>query len=50
MSPADVFNRLLVVGGYPEPFLNGSESEYRRWRQTHLDKVDLKKRTQILFL
>lgn len=39
MSKNDIFNRLMEVGGYPEPFMNGSEAEYRRWRQTHMDII-----------
>ena len=30
---------LLDFSGYPEPFLKGSVSSYRRWRQTHLDMI-----------
>ncbi|MGZ3746602.1 MAG: ATP-binding protein [Pseudobdellovibrionaceae bacterium] len=39
MSEAEKFDRLMVVGGYPEPFMNGNEKEYRRWRQGHLDII-----------
>ncbi len=35
----DAFRRLLTVGGYPEPFLNGSLNEYRRWRTGHTDLI-----------
>lgn len=33
------FERLLNVGGFPEPFLDGSEKEARRWRRERLDRV-----------
>lgn len=39
LSEEEMFNRLITVGGYPEPFLNGNEGEYRRWRQGHLDII-----------
>ncbi len=31
--------RLLNVGGFPEPFLLGEESFYKMWRKSHLDIV-----------
>lgn len=39
LSEEEMFQRLLTVGGYPEPFLNGDEKEYRRWRQSHMDII-----------
>lgn len=39
MSESEMFSRLISVGGYPEPFLNGDENEYRRWRQGHIDII-----------
>lgn len=39
ISVSEAFHRLLTVGGYPEPFLSGDLSEYRRWRQGHLDVI-----------
>lgn len=39
MSEAEIFKRLMTVGGYPEPFLSGELSEYKRWRQGHIDIV-----------
>ncbi|MFZ5564677.1 MAG: ATP-binding protein [Thermodesulfobacteriota bacterium] len=35
----DALDRLLVTGGFPEPFLNGGERFYRRWQKTHLDII-----------
>lgn len=56
LQPANmgaVLDQLLVVGGFPEPFLESSESFYKRWKRSHLDiilrqdLVDLEKITQI---
>ena len=38
-SSKDAFNRLMTVGGFPEPFLDGDEREARRWRRERLDRV-----------
>lgn len=38
-DPDDVLERLLKCSGFPEPFLNGEESFYRRWQKTHLDII-----------
>jgi predicted AAA+ superfamily ATPase len=37
--PAAIVARLLAVGGFPEPYLNGTESYAKRWRRTHLDTI-----------
>lgn len=39
LSENEIFKRLMTVSGYPEPFMSGSETEYRRWRQSHLDSI-----------
>lgn len=39
VEPAEACERLLSFGGFPEPFLEASESFYRRWRKTHLDII-----------
>ena len=39
LEAADALQRLLRVGGFPEPFLRGSEGWYRRWRRTHTDAI-----------
>jgi predicted AAA+ superfamily ATPase len=39
MNPKDCLDRLLCVGGFPEPFLNGTEEFAKRWRHTHLDRI-----------
>lgn len=33
------FQRLMTLGGFPEPFLSGDEREARRWRRDRLDRV-----------
>lgn len=32
-------DRLLRVGGFPEPFLENDDQYYQRWKKTHLDIV-----------
>ncbi len=39
MTPEDAFHRLMTVGGFPEPFLDGDEREARRWRKERFDRV-----------
>jgi len=39
ISPGDAFRRLMNVGGFPEPFLDGDEREARRWRRERFDRV-----------
>ena len=39
MTPKEVFKRLMMVGGFPEPFLDGDEREARRWRRERFDRV-----------
>ena len=35
----DAFSRLMTVGGFPEPFLEGDERTARRWRRERFDRV-----------
>ena len=35
----DAYQRLLTVGGFPEPFLQNDEREARRWRRERLDRI-----------
>jgi hypothetical protein len=35
----EIFNRLINVSGFPEPFLKGKETFYRRWKKSHLDII-----------
>lgn len=39
VKPKEAFERLVSVGGFPEPFLNGSEAFAKRWRRSHIDTV-----------
>jgi predicted AAA+ superfamily ATPase len=39
ISARDAFQRLMTVGGFPEPFLIGDERESRRWRRERFDRV-----------
>jgi predicted AAA+ superfamily ATPase len=39
MSKEDAFSRLMRVGGFPEPFLDGDERQARRWRRERTDRV-----------
>lgn len=39
MPPEEALERILRVGGFPEPFLDGSDEFSGRWRRTHLDAI-----------
>ncbi len=39
MDTKSALKRLLVCGGFPEPFLEGDLRFYKRWRRTHLDII-----------
>jgi len=39
LSASEIFERLMSVGGFPEPFLKGSQSYYNRWRRSHIDVI-----------
>lgn len=36
---AEAFETLMRVGGFPEPFLSGTDRFYRRWRRSHIDII-----------
>lgn len=39
-TPAEVlFEQFWQCSGFPEPFLKGSESYYKRWQRTHLEII-----------
>ena len=38
-SKKEALDRLMTVGGFPEPFLDGDEREARRWRRERFDRV-----------
>ncbi len=35
----EIFDRLWRCSGFPEPFLEGDDTFYRRWRRSHLDII-----------
>lgn len=35
----DELDKLLILGGFPEPFLNGTIRFYNRWKKSHLDII-----------
>jgi predicted AAA+ superfamily ATPase len=39
ISKEDAYQRLLTLGGFPEPFLANDEREARRWRRERFDRV-----------
>lgn len=39
VEPAEALERLLTVGGFPEPFIDAKPDFARRWRRTHLDTI-----------
>ncbi len=39
ISAQDAFQRLMTVGGFPEPFLEADERQARRWRRERFDRV-----------
>jgi len=39
ITPEDALKRLMTVGGFPEPFLDGNERNARRWRRERFDRV-----------
>ncbi len=38
-KPQEILNRLIDLGGFPEPFLGQSEEEAQRWRKQHLERI-----------
>lgn len=39
MDKNEGFQRLLNIGGFPEPFILGDEREARRWRRERFDRI-----------
>jgi predicted AAA+ superfamily ATPase len=39
LSRTEIYRRLLTLGGFPEPFLDNSEREARRWRESRIARV-----------
>ncbi len=38
-DPEILLNRLLDVGGFPEPFFKGTKTFYNRWKRTHTEAI-----------
>ncbi len=38
-DPEIELDKLLLIGGFPEPFLNGTNRFYNRWKKSHLDII-----------
>lgn len=38
-APEESIANLMRLGGFPEPYLGGSEDAARRWRRTHIDTI-----------
>jgi hypothetical protein len=39
LSVDEIIDRLMLVGGFPEPFLEGHKNFYNLWKKTHLDII-----------
>ena len=39
LEPRDAMERILRVGGFPEPFLENDRRFYARWKRSHLDVI-----------
>ncbi len=39
ITKKEAFHRLMTVGGFPEPFIEGDEKSARRWRRERLDRI-----------
>lgn len=38
-DPKEALNKLIDIGGFPEPYLKGNKSYAKRWRRTHIDTI-----------
>ncbi|MGB5686072.1 MAG: ATP-binding protein [Candidatus Electrothrix sp.] len=39
ITPESALQRLLEIGGFPEPYLRGETTYYKRWKRSHLDII-----------
>lgn len=39
MNPEEAYDRIIRVGGFPEPLFDGRESFYNKWKKSHLDII-----------
>jgi len=35
----EILDRLMKIGGFPEPYLEGDQTYYNRWKRSHLDVI-----------
>jgi hypothetical protein len=38
-EPGDALDKLIELGGFPEPYLKNNKSYAKRWRRTHIDTI-----------
>ena len=38
-NPRQILDQLMILGGFPEPFLGQSEESAQRWRKQHLERI-----------
>jgi predicted AAA+ superfamily ATPase len=38
-SPDEAMNKILSVGSFPEPFIDGTTQFYNRWKRSHIDMI-----------
>lgn len=38
-DPKDALNKLINLGGFPEPYLKNTPNYAKRWRRTHIDTI-----------
>lgn len=38
-KPDEALDRIMRIGGFPEPFLENDDIFYKRWKKTHLDII-----------
>ena len=38
-SADELLETMLMVGNFPEPFISGKETFYRRWKKSHMDII-----------
>jgi predicted AAA+ superfamily ATPase len=39
LNRQECFDRLMTVGGFPEPFLKGTQRFYSRWKRSHINMI-----------
>jgi hypothetical protein len=39
LTPQAAFERLMLIGGFPEPFIKGEDRFAKRWRRDRIDRI-----------